>query len=211
MFQKDNMKLHQYPAINSSRGDILNLFNGKMDLIIEDKNLDISINRLAQNSIGQAMTTTPLQMAKVAASIATGKIIDPQLLKSKNGTNYLLNKKENLDVPHLQWLRDGMKSVVEKGTAAFAFKDKLACQVYGKTGTAQVGQRDKEGKWNNKRNSAWFIGWYQPEKKQPKFAFACMVTHANGSGGKVCAPIIRNILKEWNKKNLPPLKLGGKK
>lgn len=195
VYSLDTLGLQHYKA-GAGRGDILNAYTGSMDLAQKASNLNDYLARLSQNSFGQGLTSTPLQIAKVAASVATGKNIQPQLFLSLGNQKAETPEQNDLDIPHLDWLRDGMKAVVQTGTAAGKFKGKLKCNVYGKTGTAEVGSK------KHRRISPWFMGWYAPDEK-PKLAFACMATHyppnTKSFGGNVCAPIINNILTEWNK------------
>ena len=188
-----NLGLKRYLARNSSRGDVLNALGGRLD----SQNPRANLVELAQNSIGQGMTTSPLQLARVAASIATGKVVQPYLIAYWNEQDLYADgdypPATDLDLPHLDWLHAGMKAVVDVGTAHSAFKHNppLAKHVYGKTGTSQV----KRGQ-AFLGNSAWFVGFYTPDKpKAATLAFACQVTHATGGGGQVCAPIIRDILQ----------------
>ena len=193
----DSFNLQRYKADEYGRGDVLNAYAGSMDLASPSANRNEALQRLAQNSFGQGLTSTPLQMAKVAASIATGKNIQPQLLMALAGDEAEEPEHDDLDIANLDSLRDGMKAVVQTGTAKGVFKGKLKCRVYGKTGTAEVGTKK-----SNFRISPWFMGWYAPPDKRPPLAFACMATHyprGTGSyGGSICAPIINHILTAWN-------------
>lgn len=193
----DSFNLQRYKARTNARGDVLNAYAGSMDLARPSANRNEALQRLAQNSFGQGLTSTPLQMAKVAASIATGKNIQPQLLMALAGDDAEEPEHNDLELANLDSLRDGMKAVVQTGTAKGVFKGQLKCHVYGKTGTAEVGTKK-----SNFRISPWFMGWYAPPDKRPPLAFACMATHypqRTGSyGGSICAPIINHILTAWN-------------
>ena len=151
---------------------------------------------VALNGIGQSVSVSPLHMAKVAASVATGRRIHPYLIDRWDGS--ALKPPEapelGLDPELLGLLRQGMKAVPEVGTAAGAFAQspEFRCRVYGKTGTAEI---DK----NKSFNSAWFIGWLEPEAAGGRrIAFACMMTHAFGpfrTGGGACAPVVNRMLR----------------
>lgn len=163
---------------------------------------------LAQNAIGQGVSVAALHMARVAASIAAGRVVQPHLVQAWDG-QLVIPVAGPLLPGNLDLLRAGMRAVPQVGTAkqAFAkvFKDRpgspLRCSTYGKTGTAEVppdpppngGSADSD----RSHNSAWFIGWHQPAQGDP-LAFACMVTHAHGrghkTGGQVCAPIVARFL-----------------
>ncbi|MDM8523641.1 penicillin-binding transpeptidase domain-containing protein [Desulfococcaceae bacterium HSG8] len=192
-----NIQLHRRTPVKGGReGDVLYGYTGKTDLMERTRGIQMWI--LAQNAIGQGMTTTPLQMSRVAGTIATGEIISPYLIRQWGGTRAKPSKKKDLgiDENQLNLLRTGMKAVPEAGTAKGAFwkYPDLRKSVYGKTGTADVAEKNERS-----FNTTWFIGWYEPQnkEKQEKLAFACMITHAYGqrrTGGSVCAPIIAEIL-----------------
>lgn len=173
-------------------GDVLNAFTGHLDLASTNKafgsGYSSKLNRLVRASYGQAMTATPLQVAMVAANIASGKLHIPHLVDNLNGEKAEYDASAPLPLKRLSWLRDAMKSVPERGTAKYAFKGQHKCFVYGKTGTADVGA----GRGN--RKSAWFMGWLSDAQEKPKVAFSCMVTHARGSGGGVCGPLVSELL-----------------
>lgn len=181
------------------RGDVLNAFLGQMALDQQADNLGSWGNRLVRSSFGQALSTTPLQMAQVAAVSATGKIPPLHLVKAWNEQELQYPEANSLGFD-IQILREAMKAVVEEGTAASAFRNTdLACRTYGKTGTADVPGGGR---------TAWFVGWLNAhaslEDPQPQLAFACMVTHASGAGGRVCAPLIRDLLLEAQQRGLQP-------
>lgn len=203
-----------------NRGDVLNAFGGNLDLgdsrLIKKELADLqagrishstAIQRLAQNSIGQGLSTTPLQMAKVASSIATGKIPQPYLISKWANKDIKPVKAKKLKLSLIKYLKLGMKAVPEVGTASNAFNHYYKqgrCRTYGKTGTAQTKVAKKSGA-NAAFNSTWFIGWHENNKSIPDVSFACMVTHAYAkgkrSGGTVCAPIIARILKDMANKS----------
>jgi cell division protein FtsI/penicillin-binding protein 2 len=100
-------------------------------------------------------------------------------------------------------LRSSLHNVVMSGTASGAFaRSPLRPRVYGKTGTAQTGNDEAS------TNSVWFVGWIdglgQGRWRDRRIAFACLVTHIAqegdaAAGGKVCAPIIEQILGEYER------------
>ena len=200
------------------RGDVLNGFAGSLALDdrrlikTELKNLaenrirhSTALQRLTQNSFGQGVATTPMQMARVAASIATGKIPQPYLIDKWDNKTQDPVKPRPLKLSLIDYLRQGMKAVPEVGTAKHAFNlyyKQGRCRSYGKTGTAQLSGRRKGSRASY--NTAWFVGWHEDKKGKPDVSYACMVTHAYAkgkrSGGTVCAPIIARILRDMEKK-----------
>lgn len=173
-------------------GDVLNAFTGNLDLASTRKSFgqgySSKLNRLVRASYGQAMSATPLQIAMIAANIATGQVHKPRLVEKLNDEAATYPKADPLQLKRLNWLQDSMKSVTERGTAKHAFKGNHKCLVSGKTGTADV------GKGRGSRRSAWFMGWLSNAQQKPQVAFSCMVTHARGSGGGVCAPLVSELL-----------------
>lgn len=196
------LKLTRIQAGNGGRGDILNAFGGRMGIQGMQPDGKIPLGPLLQNSIGQDMASSPLQLAKLSASIATRKNVQPHLFAWWNDDDLygdgFYPEFSDLDLPHLDWLHQGMKAVVDTGTARGQFGKQLASHVYGKTGTAQAKPRGA-----SMQDVAWFTGFYtkgQPE--EASLAFACQITRANSGGGKVCAPAIRDVLNALEKAQL---------
>jgi cell division protein FtsI/penicillin-binding protein 2 len=187
----------------TSQGDVLFAVPGSINLMNRDEGGFLWI--LAQNAIGQGMVTSPVQIARVAASIATGRIRSPYLFSSINSISVKPDpgKTFNFKEKRLKLLQHAMKKVPTIGTAKTAFKKHPnQCRIYGKTGTANVAVVEKGSTKNQKTFfTTWFMGWQEPENKgEKRLAFACMVTHAHGryyTGGAVCAPIVAEILKDF--------------
>jgi cell division protein FtsI/penicillin-binding protein 2 len=182
-------------------GDVLYAHPGRLDLMgHRERGLSWV---LAQSAIGQGMTASPLEMARVAAAIATGKIPHPFIFR-RLGERELRpprTKEMELEAKELGLLREAMHTVPDTGTARSAFLNHpQLCRIYAKTGTANVGVRKKGKIVPEKRfHTTWFIGWREPKKGGRRLAFACMVTHSHGRGSntgrQVCAPIIAEILE----------------
>jgi cell division protein FtsI/penicillin-binding protein 2 len=191
------------------RGSVLNADAGSLTLESESKGMyaaGSALQRLSQNSFGQGVSTTPLQIARVASTVATGYLPQPYLLKSWAGQEQDMPEVVPLEPDDIDLLRDGMKAVPEVGTAAAAFNKYYRegrCQVYGKTGTAQVSKGVGENEKRHGYNSAWFAGWHVNANGKPDLAFACMVTHTylqnHNYGGDVCGPIIARVLRDLDK------------
>ncbi|MBU0498709.1 MAG: hypothetical protein KJ558_11220 [Gammaproteobacteria bacterium] len=181
------------------RGSVLSAMSGRLDLF--DPKMKVPMQRLSQNSFGQGVQVTPLQMARVAAAVATGRVPQPTLLQSWEGRPVEPPEAVDLELDGdlLDRLRQGMKAVPEAGTAEEAFRsENLAdsCRTYGKTGTAQTRQIGPK----HFLNSGWFIGWRDNSKQEPDIAFACVMTHSDGgTGGGLCGYLMARILKEWDR------------
>ncbi|MEU1893691.1 penicillin-binding transpeptidase domain-containing protein [Streptomyces pristinaespiralis] len=163
---------------------------------------DMSPDQLALSSIGQFNTTaTPLQMAMVAAAVASGgDIRSPYLVERvtrSNGDLVAQNGprayRQAMTPVTAQRLRELMVRAVEEGTgenAAIA-----GATVGGKTGTAQHGID------NSGLPYAWFIGWAQAyDAPRPGVALAVVVEDASAvrddiSGGGSAAPVARAVMR----------------
>jgi len=192
-------------------GDVLYSSFGTLD-IMDPKRRDY-LWILSQNAIGQGMTASPLQMARICASINRNEIVMPSLFKKAGNLSLKKKSFKQLDINKslINVLKSGMKAVPETGTASSAFfKYPGRCRIYGKTGTANTGKHKVKIKYKNnnihEKNiytySAWFNGFFTNENNNKKIAFACMITHTYGnhkSGASVCAPVIKEILMQWEK------------
>ncbi|GAA0667663.1 penicillin-binding transpeptidase domain-containing protein [Streptomyces thermocarboxydovorans] len=165
---------------------------------------DTTVDRaqLALASIGQYNTrATPLQMAMVAAAVASGgQVREPYLVErvtranggtvSSGGSRPVRRAMQPGTAMRLQQL---MRGVVEKGTGERAAIP--GAVVGGKTGTAQ------HGLGNSGTPYAWFVGWAQDRNDiQPRVAVAVVVEDAAAnrreiSGGGTAAPIARSVME----------------
>jgi penicillin-binding protein 2 len=159
------------------------------------------------NAIGQGyVTTTPLQMAQVIASLSTGKRYRPHFVRqieSPNGELVARFEPElvselPLKTATLQQLQEALRDVVARGTGN---KAKLAgIEVGGKTGTSQVVTLGKTRLKASQlprhhRDHAWFVAF--APVADPEIAVATIVEHAEGGGGAVAAPATRAILEAY--------------
>ena len=130
---------------------------------------------LAAAAIGQGrVTATPLQMAMVAAAVASGSWHPPQMLVSHTPP-----PARSLPPDVAETLRQLMRLAGEDGTGTAAFV--AGEPVGGKTGTAEYGSARPP------RSHAWFIGF------RGDVAVAVIVEDG-GFGGSVAAPIARAFL-----------------
>jgi penicillin-binding protein 2 len=151
-------------------------------------------------AIGQgSVTVTPLQMARLAAVIATGgRLLNPHLVKAVGGTP--LPQPPPTDLPlhpeTLAAVQDGMRAVVnEQGTGWRAMLPGI--MVAGKTGSAQVVAHARLARGIPSPDMlphGWFICFAPAER--PQIALAVIVEHG-GSGGEAAAPVARAILAHY--------------
>ena len=151
-----------------------------------------SRHELRQMAIGLRMQTTPLQMALVAASVGEGRSVTPRLLLALDGRDAESSQGAPLGV-RLDRVRAGMKGVIDYGTAAGAFRAPafaaLRPGLYGKTGTAPVGNDDLA--------TVWFMGYLEPGSlpgQTCRLAFAAFVSHSALTGGGHAAPVVAALL-----------------
>ena len=155
--------------------------------------------------IGQgALTTTPLQIARLAAAIANGGyILKPQVLAHMQPE---VLHQVDVKAEHLQIIRSAMRDVVltTAGTAHKAL-GQAAWSSAGKTGTAQVVKLSPKKKnklsdeeiQHHHKDHAWFMG-YAPYEN-PQIAIAVFVEHG-GHGGSDAAPVAAAIIQAMAEK-----------
>jgi penicillin-binding protein 2 len=145
-------------------------------------------------AIGQGyVLTTPLQLAVAAARIASGRMVEPQLIAAlaKPGA-------PALDVPpdYLNAVRMGMREVVNAGTAIRSRLPLEGIEMAGKTGTAQV--RRIEGGMRGGTNVPWryrdhgLFVFFAPVDR-PKYAGAVVIEHGM-HGSSAAAPVARDMM-----------------
>jgi penicillin-binding protein 2 len=146
-------------------------------------------------AIGQGqVSATPLQMARVAAAIASGKLVRPHLVKSVGGQPVAGEPPTDLGfrADTLEVVRSGMKAVVAEGTG---WRARLpGVEVAGKTGSAQVVAKSRLEKTPTAAAilpHGWFLAFAPAD--HPRIALAVIVEHG-GSGGEAAAPVAHDIL-----------------
>jgi penicillin-binding protein 2 len=150
-----------------------------------------------------------MQIALAYAALANGgRLFAPQIVREVRSAAGavtesfapVLRRRVGFGERTLAILREGMVRVVNDtgGTATGARSEIIGYA--GKTGTAQVGNWITKDKglavagWNPRREHAWFAGW--APARAPEVAIAVLVEHG-GAGGKVAAPVAREILEAW--------------
>ena len=143
-------------------------------------------------TIGQGyMLANPLQLAVMAARLATGNKIMPRLLLDKRAPQF-----ENMSFhgDHVQVIQKAMSDVVNgPGTAGRARLPIENVLMAGKTGTAQVVSLSvgsgKGGQWKY-RDHGLFICFAPFDN--PRYACAVVIEHGGGSGAAY--PIARDVM-----------------
>ncbi len=144
-------------------------------------------------SIGQGyLIVNPLQLAVMAARIASGRDIQPQLIGRHAKPARLLG----IPQEHLDTVRGGMWEVVNGDGTAGASRIMLpGIEMGGKTGTAQVrkitgGQRGQSGEWKY-RDHGLFV-CFAPTSN-PRYAASVVIEHGLG-GARAAAPVAKDVL-----------------
>ena len=144
-------------------------------------------------SIGQGfLIVNPLQLAVMAARIASGRNIQPQLIGIHDQPAPLIG----LNPKHLETVRSGMWEVVNgDGTAGASRLQIPGIEMAGKTGTAQVrkivgSQRGQSGDWKY-RDHGLFV-FFAPASN-PRYAGAVVIEHGLG-GARAAAPVAKDVV-----------------
>lgn len=153
-------------------------------------------------SIGQGyIQVTPLQLAVMTARLASGRAVEPRLIRPEKP----VPPARPLGIPeeHLALVRQAMSDVVNgrEGTASIARIRLPGVTMAGKTGTAQVrrisaAERRTGVRSNSQlpwryRDHALFVAFAPVEA--PRYACAVVVDHG-GSGSGAASPVARDIL-----------------
>jgi len=167
-------------------------------------------------AVGQGdVLVTPLQLAVAYGAFANGgTIYQPRLAKAVLEGGSTLGepkvvrelptqpaRKIALDQSIVDKIVPGLEGAVcsEEGTAFGAFKDYPCGEIMGKTGTAQV---------PNKQDTALFVGVTPPQvdpanPQQPQYVVV-VVVEEGGFGGSVAAPIARRVIDALKGDPNPP-------
>ncbi len=152
--------------------------------------------------IGQgAMQATPLQMVNIASAVINGgTLYRPQVAREIRTPGGVLVKSFPPSIirqvpvtpESLRYVREGMAKVTDPGGTAYGLKIG-GLPFSGKTGTAETGENGSGA------NTTWFIAWAPSD--HPKLAMAVFVDRSGGYGASVAAPIARDILVKYFKKD----------
>jgi cell division protein FtsI/penicillin-binding protein 2 len=150
-------------------------------------------HELRQMAIGLRMQATPLHMAMAAGAVGEGRAIAPRLLLALDGRKAQPEPGARLGV-RLDRIRAGLHGVVAGGTAASAFRgaafEGLRAGLFGKTGTAPVGDEGQA--------TVWFTGYLEPGSipgQTRRLAFAVFVSRSDATGGEHAAPVVAALLR----------------
>ena len=137
-------------------------------------------------SIGQGfLQCTPLQVAGMFAIAANGGYrVKPHLLKD-NESAQTWRESLNLKPETIRILHEGLRGVVNGGTATAAFSG-TDLAIAGKSGTAEDLGRESH---------TWF-GAFSPIDK-PQIVVVAFGENSGGGGGSFAAPMVRQVLEAY--------------
>ncbi|ATI12220.1 MULTISPECIES: penicillin-binding protein 2 [Acetobacter] len=163
------------------------------------------------SGIGQGFVqVTPLQLATYTARIASGRAVQPHLVRAINGEIGKQVQPDHwptLDMPdrYLAALRSGMFAVINEphGTAPKARLDLPGITMAGKTGSAQVRRVSRALRESGHFNSANLPWEYRPHAlficfapyDSPRYAVSVVIEHGN-AGADAAAPLARIIMRD---------------
>ncbi len=169
------------------------------------------------SAIGQGFVlASPLQLAVLSARIASGRMVEPRLIRRVNGVPQPLERPPRIGLSdtQLDHVRFGMFRVgnERRGTAYASRIAEESMRMAGKTGTSQVRQitaaeraagvtKNEDLPWE-RRDHALFVGFAPYDN--PIFSISVVVEHG-GSGSHTAAPIARDIMLRALYGTQPPL------
>lgn len=131
--------------------------------------------------IGQGrVLASPLAMAGVAASIQEGEVVVPHLIEGQTASS---DPEQPLTDEEAETLRDFMRAAVTEGSASF-LADRDGPDVGAKTGTAEFGEANEEGRYHA---HGWMIA------TQDDLAVAVFV-ETGASGAESAGPLLEAFL-----------------
>ena len=168
------------------------------------------------SAIGQGyVLASPLQLAVLAGRIATGRAIQPRLVRSINGVEQPVHPAPPMDFKSfaVDGVRGGLFAVVngQHGTAYSARIETEGMTMAGKTGTSQVFSitaaerargliRNSDLPWN-RRDHGLFVAFAPFDK--PRYALSVVIEH--GGSSHPAAEMARDIMLQTLYGGLPPL------
>ena len=178
---------------------------------------DWRIGDTVNAAIGQGyVLASPLGLAVMMSRIATGRSVEPRLVRAIDGVEQPSGGGAPLDLNEnlLRRVRASMDAVSnnQRGTAYGSRIAMSEVRMGGKTGTSQVRRitpeerargvtRNEDLPWE-RRDHALFVCFAPVD--DPKFAVAVVVEHGGG-GSTAAAPIARDIILQALFDGLPPL------
>ncbi len=160
-------------------------------------------------AIGQgALTTTPLQLANMMATVANGgTLYRPRIVSRVESVDGATVREFGPEIIHtvnikpatLERIRSALADVVGGGSGTGGAARSNIVKIAGKTGTAQVIEMKSaylksEQLSQFQRDHAWFVAYAPVEN--PQIALAILVEHG-GHGGAAAAPLAKKVFEKY--------------
>lgn len=143
-------------------------------------------------TIGQSfLLTTPIQIARMIASIFTGYLVVPRLLINEP----VITQPLDIQPDTIEFLKRSMKSVVKRGTGRSVRKVK-DMKIYAKTSTAQTSDFSKRKLDEKYLEHGWFVGHFQYKEYDP---LVIVILAERVGAAQIATTIAKNFLVEYKK------------
>jgi penicillin-binding protein 2 len=143
-----------------------------------------------------AVTTTPLQLARMIGGIASGGVFkQPHMLKDAPNVG---EERFHMSDSTIEKVTDAMYGVVNEPGGTGGHLKLAGIELSGKSGTAQVIGYDKMNlvkKGSQFADNAWFVG-YAP-RRDPEICVAVLVQESGQHGGEAAGPVVKDIVKAY--------------
>ena len=148
-----------------------------------------------------AVTTTPLQLARMIGGIATGGLfMQPHMLKDAPNVGV---ERFAISEGTAEKITDAMYGVINEPGGTGGQLRLAGIELSGKSGTAQVIGYDTLARIHKQKkfdDNAWFVG-YAP-RRNPEIVVSVLVQESGKHGGEAAGPVVRDIIKAYyDKKN----------
>jgi penicillin-binding protein 2 len=157
-------------------------------------------------AVGQgAVTVTPIQLARMAAGVASGgTLVQPHLLKGTTPKTERFELSDNA----VEQVTQGLFGVVnEPGGTGYHLRIQNI-DFCGKSGTAQLMSYDASNRLGTKKMDGWFVGF--APRRNPDIVVAAIVQDTVEHGGEAAGPVVHDIVKMFYDKKAahPPQQAG---
>ncbi len=142
------------------------------------------------SAIGQSfLLVTPIQIARMIASIQTGYLVTPRILENESIHRQALNISESTR----EFLNNAMEQVVEQGTAK-SLSGIEGLSIQAKTGTAQTSHWAKRGMGKEYLEHIWCVANFCYKDQEP---LTLVMLAENAGAARIVTDATRELLQEY--------------
>lgn len=142
--------------------------------------------QLWRAAVGEGNIVTALQVAQFTLAIANEELIPLSLMKSLDGIEGQHKSKALPIKPEVfSLVQEGMKLAAKSYSSIKNLPDDVS--LYAKSGTGEIGEKDKFGK---SLNNVWMTAYLHPESP---VVMTCQIVKVKGVS-KLCAELINNLI-----------------